>query len=363
MKYKYGDYLVKLLVVLVVIIIIKLLKLDVAVVAFFSIVFPFTIAFLIAWSLEPFVKALENRKVKRKLAVMIVLTVIVLAILGFILLVVPVFVVQVQELVKYAPNINSTINDVIEKSNEYFNIDLSNLHLEQFTSWDYYLNQDFIQKAFSGGLSILTTAFGVISGILFFIVSAFIVVCASIYMMIDFDKTILRIYAVLPKRMHSDTDVIVNGFYRIIVEFFRSSIVITIILFILTWITFSIIGLEGAVVLALIVAITNLIPYIGPYVGSVPALIVALTIDFKTMVIVLIAILILQQLESSFIRPKLMGSSLEIHPAIGLMSVVLFGALFGIIGMIFAMPIMGMVILIIKLFYGKLVKKYPDVLL
>ncbi len=355
--------LVTLTLALVFILIVILTKLNLVFIFLFEVMFPFFIAFLIAWSVNPLINYFERKKINRTIGVLLTVLLFFITIIGFVAVIIPVFIKQFYQLIDYIPNINETIIQVQENINNYFNIrtDLTSI-VEKLFVFLQEQPKDVIEKFLLGSLSILDSTFTILSGIISFLATTFIVIVASIYMMLDFNKFIDKLYKVAPKRFHDDFTYYINGFYNIMVEFFRSSILITIILFVIVTVALTLLGLEGAVVLAFIIAVTNLIPYIGPYIGSIPAGIVALTLGWEYLVAFIIIIIIVQQIESSFIRPKLMGKSLNLHPALGLISVILFGAIFGIVGMIFAMPLMSMISLILKNIYRKLIDKYPEVM-
>jgi predicted PurR-regulated permease PerM len=99
-----------------------------------------------------------------------------------------------------------------------------------------------------------------------------------------------------------------------------------------------ILGVAFPLVLAIIVGITNLIPYIGPIIGAVPALLVALLEQPLLALKVLILIIVVQQVESQLITPYVIGRSVRMHPLAIILALLLAGKLFGIVGLILAIP-------------------------
>lgn len=108
-------------------------------------------------------------------------------------------------------------------------------------------------------------------------------------------------------------------------------------------ITFSITGMPYALLFAIFASITNVIPFIGPYIGGVPAVLVSLSVSMKLGIVVLIEVIILQFIESSFIHPYIMSKGLKINPIIILIGLIVFGYFFGIIGMLISTPLISVI--------------------
>ncbi|WP_050616184.1 AI-2E family transporter [Bacillus testis] len=107
---------------------------------------------------------------------------------------------------------------------------------------------------------------------------------------------------------------------------------------ILSLIGFLIIDVPYALVMALIVAVTNIIPYVGPILGGAPAVIVALFDSPFQAVLVVIVITIAQQLEGNFLSPLILGKTLDIHPVTVIVMLLVAGNIAGVIGMVLAVP-------------------------
>ena len=125
--------------------------------------------------------------------------------------------------------------------------------------------------------------------------------------------------------------------------FVKGTLLDTVILFIMSLITFSITGMPYALLFAIFTSITNVIPFIGPYIGGVPAVLVSLSVSMELGIVVLIEVIILQFIESSFIHPYIMSKGLKINPIIILIGLIVFGYFFGIIGMLISTPLISVV--------------------
>lgn len=105
------------------------------------------------------------------------------------------------------------------------------------------------------------------------------------------------------------------------------------------WAAFALIGLPSAGGLALIAGVSDFVPYIGPVLGALPAVAVALTQDTSTLLWTLGAVIVIQQLESYVLLPLVQKRAVKLPPYIGVFSILVFGALFGLMGVILAIPI------------------------
>lgn len=122
----------------------------------------------------------------------------------------------------------------------------------------------------------------------------------------------------------------------------------TLVLFIITYITFSILRLKYALLLAMFIAITNIIPFVGPYIGGIPAVLIALGKSKKLAIIIVAFLFISQEIESDIINPIIMSKCVKVNPLLVVIVVTLAGKTFGIMGMIFAVPLIIFVKLLIE---------------
>jgi predicted PurR-regulated permease PerM len=108
----------------------------------------------------------------------------------------------------------------------------------------------------------------------------------------------------------------------------------------LATLAFSIIGVPYAVLLGVFYGLVEFVPILGPILGGIPAVLVAFLVDPMTGVWTLLAMVIIQQIESSVITPFAMARAAHLHPFVTLFSLVLFGSLFGLLGILLALPLM-----------------------
>ena len=105
----------------------------------------------------------------------------------------------------------------------------------------------------------------------------------------------------------------------------------------------NIIGLPYAVLLSVIVGITNMIPYFGPFIGAVPGVLIYLCTDWESAIIFAIMILILQQFDGLILGPRLLGQSTGLSPIWVIFAITVGGAYFGVLGMFIGVPVVAVV--------------------
>ena len=139
----------------------------------------------------------------------------------------------------------------------------------------------------------------------------------------------------------SDAFAAVDGVFS---KFIRGALLDALIIAILSSIGLSIMGLQGSVFIGIFAGIANVIPYFGPVIGMIPAFLMGLCTDgFWSGVLAVVILLVIQQIDCNLIYPKIVGTSTGLHPLMVLLAVSVFGYFGGILGMLLAVPIAGVI--------------------
>ena len=184
-------------------------------------------------------------------------------------------------------------------------------------------------------------------------VSLFIGLVASIYLLKDkeFFLTLWQRFLslILGQKIHGIASEILNEINIVVTTFIKGALIDSMIVALLSSLALSLIGVNYAVIIGLIGGLLNIIPYFGPIFGMIPAFTVAfLTDGLGKALLSIAALLFIQQIDSNFIYPKVVGSSTGLHPLFVLISVSFFGYFGGIAGMLIAVPVAGILQVIIK---------------
>lgn len=178
-------------------------------------------------------------------------------------------------------------------------------------------------------------------------------IVASIYLIKDKEFFLMAwqkfLSIILPQRIHGIFCEILSEINIVVTTFLKGAFVDSIIVALLSSIILSVLNIKHAVIIGIIGGLLNVIPYFGPFFSMVPAFFVSLTNQSLFKAIIAVASLFLvQQLDSNFIYPKIVGSSTGLHPLFVLLSVSIMGYFAGIIGMLVAVPIAGIIQVLLR---------------
>ena len=173
--------------------------------------------------------------------------------------------------------------------------------------------------------------------------TAFFALIFSVYFLLDMPK--LKDYwgkvfgIILPNKVNSTIYTLIKDADKVFSGYIRGQAIDAFMIGVVVSIVFSIIGIQYAIVIGLLIGLGNLIPYMGPIVGYSSIVIVGIaTSDYKSMVIAAIALLIIQAIDGNLIYPKLLSTSVNIHPMIVIISLTVGASIGGLVGMIVAVP-------------------------
>jgi predicted PurR-regulated permease PerM len=193
-------------------------------------------------------------------------------------------------------------------------------------------------RGIAGGM--LGGAFGVVSGTFSFALSLFGVVFVAAYMLIDVRRFKTAYLLAFPARYRRDARDLWNAFGFTLSRYLNG---LALDLFI-----------QGALALGAFVSLTGLIPYIGAWLGAIPAVIVAFTVSPTAVILTAIVFLVIQQLEGNFLMPKIQGQSLNVHPVLVLLAVIIGGGLAGLLGVLLAVPTLAVLRVLFDFFSVRL---------
>lgn len=297
-----------------------------------SIIKPIFISILMAYILNPLVKLLMKRGLKKQTSVLIVLFLFVAFFLITIFYVVPGIIKDVLGILNNLDIYKVQFSRYIEGSGydkmpPYLKnvIDENLIKLQDIAIK--YLN-DFFKYIISTTMEL--PAYSLAPVLIY-------------YFLIDSDYFIVELKNIIPLKWGDRASEIWKKIDILLGSFIRSQIILSLIVSVLTFIAMVALRVKYPLIIAFINGITNLIPYFGPIIGFIPAFFAALTDSMNKVIIVAIVFLIIQQFESSVIAPKLMGDSMGIHPVYIMIIIILGGKYFGGWGLLLSVPIAGII--------------------
>jgi len=185
-------------------------------------------------------------------------------------------------------------------------------------------------------------------------VAVFTALASSIYLLTQKDKLIrharILTRAFLPRSVAETSLRICHTANKNLSGFFSGKIIDSAIIGVLTYFCMLIFGMPYAPLISIIVGITNIIPVFGPFIGAVPGIIILLFLDPGKALGFAFLILFIQQLDGNVIGPKILGDSIGISALWVLFSIVVFGDLFGLVGMVIGVPLFATLLSLVKEF-------------
>ena len=173
------------------------------------------------------------------------------------------------------------------------------------------------------------------------------------YLLLDFDKNADTLFTLIPKKYRKETKRCLIAVNKPLKRFVNGALIDCTVVFVITTIGFSFIGLKAPLLFALFCALTNVIPYAGPYIGGAPAVFVGLSQSTPIGIAVLIFIIIVQAVEGNFFQPLIMSKTTKLSPVTIILGLLVFGHFFGILGMIISTPLIGAIKELVNFFDDK----------
>lgn len=185
-------------------------------------------------------------------------------------------------------------------------------------------------------------------------VAVFTALASSIYLLTQKSKLLrhakILTRAFLPANVSGTVLRICHTANRNLSGFFTGKIIDSAIIGVLTYVCMLIFGMPYAPLISIIVGITNIIPVFGPFIGAVPGIIILLFLEPIQALWFALLILVIQQLDGNVIGPKILGDSIGISALWVLFSIVVFGDLFGLVGMVIGVPLFATLLSLVKEF-------------
>jgi len=316
---------------------------------------PVILAFIAYYLMNPIVNLLERFRIKRIWGIIIIILGISGLLTGVVLLTAPAIETQVKGLIQNFPSYLMQMGEGIES---FFKNSFLNSYYEQGYEWVISAlgdipNQigDYVGKTYEGVVNIASTVTQVVVVMITFPIILFFLLKDSAH----FKEYTLRL---LPPRLRGEVNQILVNMDVQVGSYIRGQIIVATCIGILLFIGYSIIGLDYAITLAIIAAVTSVVPYLGPTIAISPAIIIAI-VDSPFMLLKLAIVwAAVQFLEGNFISPNVMGITMKIHPLTIIIVLLVGGKLFGIVGMILGIPGYAILKVIVVYLFEKFKLRY-----
>ncbi|SDD31839.1 Predicted PurR-regulated permease PerM [Terribacillus halophilus] len=300
-----------------------------------TVILPIILTGIVYYLTVPIVNYLEKKRIKRIYSIIVLYLVIIGLLTILISSVIPVLKEQTLSL--------------IDNSTEYFeqgiemvqSITGSNIVNQIQQSGNFDFNQ-ILNELQTRGTSMLNNLFSnltsFVGAVTEVIISIVTVPFILFYLLKDGKKLPVYILKLLPVRFRSQTYEVMSEMNHQISSYIRGQIIVSFVIGVLLYIGYLIIGLDYAPVLAVIAAFTSVVPYLGPAIAITPAIIIAIVTSPFMLLKLIVVWTVVQLVEGKLITPQIMGRNIRVHPITIIFVILTAGNLFGVVGVILAVP-------------------------
>ncbi|MEY8304946.1 AI-2E family transporter [Anaerosalibacter bizertensis] len=306
---------------------------------------------ILAYLLNPIVDFFKKKNIPDLWSVIFVYIIIFLIIFIFSFVLIPKIIREFRNIGSILPDYLNKIYEYIDRVQNKYYSNFKNLP-PQFDGirdiFEENINnlESIIIKWIKKFVDITTNAFSKIFTLI-------LVPIISFYFLKDKEFFKKKIYLTIPKAYRGEIVKLFKEMDKSISQFIRGRIIVGIFVGITTTIALFILNIDFAFSIGMLAGIADIIPYFGPVIGIIPAVFFALLEGPLKALWVIITFTTIQQIENNIITPKVVGESVGIHPVTVIISLILGGGFFGILGMILAIPVVA----VVKILYSYIVEK------
>jgi predicted PurR-regulated permease PerM len=311
---------------------------------FYQVVFVLLIAIVLGTVIRPAVTWLHRRGLSRVAGGALVYLVLLALLIGFMLLLLPLLIEQGATIAAAVPGYHQSVrewmvsdpNQVIARLGEFLPATLPSLAPIQQTG---------PQMRILAGQAVgyMASAAEAI-----FIAIAFLLL--TFRWTLDGPRIIQSLLLLAPKGQRESINELISDMETKVSFYIAGQGVLCLVIGIMSLVVYLLIGLPNALVLALVAGVLEAVPMIGPMLGAIPAAVIAFSIAPSKLIWVVVATLLIQQLENNVLVPRIMRRSVGVNPFVSLLAIFAFSSLFGIAGALMAIPIAAIIQLLFDRF-------------
>jgi len=295
------------------------------------------IAVILSSAIDPWVDWMQKRGLPRTLGISLIYL-LMLGVLGTaVYLIIPPIMEQANQLARDLPTYVDRLGEFLSRFRDY-------------TAAHGWL--DNIKNSLGSSTSNLQAAAGnAFTAIFNFfggIFSLIIVLVITFYMIVEENAVRKLVWSLTPEQHQSYIMDLFNRVQRKMGLWLRGQLILCLIIFALTYLGLSILGVKYALILALIAGLTEFIPYLGPFLGGVPAVFLAFTQSPTLAIFVAILYIIVQQIENNFLTPKIMEKAVGLNPIVSIAAIMVGFSIGGVIGALLSIPVATAAVVVIQ---------------
>ena len=311
---------------------------------FYQVVFALFFAIVLGTVIRPVVNWLNKRGLHRIAGILLVYLILLLLLVGFVILIVPSIVEQGSTIVGAVPGYYQNLREWMTNSSNQLIVQLSASLPASLPSLALMQQTGPQMLVFAG------QAAGFIRVAAKVVFLATTILLLAFHWTLDGPRTIHSLLQLVPKSRRDSIGELVSAIEAKVGYFIAGQAVLCLVIGIVSLVSYLIIGLPNALVLALVAGVLEAVPLVGPLLGAIPAGVIALSIAPSKLIWVVVATLVIQQMESIFLVPRVMRRAVGVNPFVSLLAIFAFSSLFGIPGALMAIPTAAIIQLLLDRF-------------
>ena len=313
---------------------------------FYQVVFILFIAILVGTVIRPPIAWLHQRGIPRIAGVILVYILLLALLISFVLLLFPLILEQSTTIGAAVPGYYQNLREWMTHYPNQLIVRLG----EFLPATSPSLMPGTTQQTGQEVMASAGQALGYMTLVAKVIFIAIVILVLSYYWTLDGPRTIQSFLLLIPQDQRESISELILAMETKVGFYIAGQGFLCLVIGIMALLAYLLIGLPNALVLALMAGVLEAVPMIGPLLGAIPAGLVALSIAPEKLVWVVVATIVIQQLENSFLVPRVMRKAVGVNPFVTLLALFAFSSLFGIVGALMAIPMAAIIQLLINRF-------------
>lgn len=318
-------------------------------IAFYSVILVMFVAFLLSTAVRPLVQLLQRLKIPPALGVIITYLLLLGALIGLGVLVLPLIADQISSITARIPEYYKDLRGMLTDSRSAL---IRSLSLRLPVNPPVFLKGLRPQAAVADDPSLaVTQLFSIIQSLskgMFLLIAMLLL---GFYWTLDGERVIRTLLQLVPAERRENARTVVTEMQQKLGAYLRGQLLLDLIIGILATIAYLIIGLDYAFVLGILAGLMETVPILGPILGAIPAVLIALSSgDMSAVWGVVVATVIIQQVENIFLVPRIMDRAVGINAVVTLLAFAGFSSFLGLVGGLLAVPLAAIIQILVTRF-------------
>jgi predicted PurR-regulated permease PerM len=300
---------------------------------------PLLLATVIVYVLSPIVAALERRGLPRWVGALVAYLVALVALFAMLSLLVPLLVAQLQTFSDRLPDLLAGFRADLDRQ-----LGPLGIEVPVGETIDVAAVQANVEQALQGGgLAAVAGVLGGLSGLALSLLQTVIVFTLGpvigFYVLIDLPRLSVWVQTLIPPQHRAEAVEVGSKLHFVVGGFIRGQLLVALFVGVAASIGLAIVGLPFWLLVGVLAGVTNVIPLLGPFVAGAVGVSIALISDGVGLAaLVLVVLVVVQQLDNQIISPLVMGRNVQLHPLVVLLALVIAGTVYGVVGLLIAVP-------------------------